>query len=134
MSEESKAVDISGGVDLSGDDLDQRLSEYLTQSKLKLEEDRRMAMMGHPDAVRREIFDAHDHCSNHKNEILASKTCGCFYCKSIMQPHEITSWTDSGKTAFCPKCDLDTVIGSNSGFPITTEFLEEMKNYWFPGQ
>ena len=28
-------------------------------------------------------------------------------------------------------CDTDSVIGENSGYPITKEFLESMKKYWF---
>jgi hypothetical protein len=35
------------------------------------------------------------------------------------------------QSAMCPKCGIDSVIGSNSGYPITTEFLTRMKERWF---
>ena len=28
-------------------------------------------------------------------------------------------------------CDIDSVIGDSSGFPITKEFLKKMNEYWF---
>ena len=49
---------------------------------------------------------------------------------------EIEDWCDSqwhpdGATALCPKCGIDSVIGDNSGYPITTEFLQQMRKRWF---
>ena len=76
---------------------------------------------------------ARDHSSNHFDELKNSDTCGCFYCLSIFPPTEIESWVDDGKSALCPKCGIDTVIGSASGYPITKDFLEKMCGYWFPG-
>ena len=78
---------------------------------------------------------AHKHCSDHREEVIRSETCGCFYCLSIFQPNEIKEWIDRGEgigqTAMCPKCGIDSVIGSSSSFPITKEFLEKMHSYWF---
>jgi hypothetical protein len=34
-------------------------------------------------------------------------------------------------TADCPRCGIDAVIGSASGFPITSEFLSSMNGRWF---
>jgi hypothetical protein len=68
----------------------------------------------------------------HKSEILASTSCGCFYCKAIFLPTEIVEWIDSDdQTALCPKCGVDSVIGSASGYPITISFLQEMRKRWF---
>jgi hypothetical protein len=36
-----------------------------------------------------------------------------------------------GQTALCPKCGIDAVIGSASGYPISREFLAEMHRHWF---
>jgi hypothetical protein len=36
-----------------------------------------------------------------------------------------------GRLPFCPRCGIDSVIGDQSGFPITPEFPERMKRYWF---
>jgi len=78
-----------------------------------------------------DVRHAHVHSSKHRAEILASDTCGCFYCEKTFGPHEIVEWTDDGQTAFCPKCGIDSVIGSASGFPINTDFLHQMCEYWF---
>jgi hypothetical protein len=80
-----------------------------------------------PNAIR----EAHRHSSGHRVELLKSGVCGCFYCQAIYSPNEITDWTDDGQTALCAKCGIDSVIGAESGFPITPEFLVEMNRYWF---
>ncbi len=51
-------------------------------------------------------------------------------------PSEIEEWIDEdenevGQTALCPKCGIDSVIGSKSGVPLTKEFLECMNQVWF---
>jgi hypothetical protein len=80
---------------------------------------------------------AHEHCIYHREEILSSKLCGCFYCLEIFSPSEITNWVDVpednniGQTALCPRCMIDSVIGDESGYPITKEFLNKMKEHWF---
>ena len=86
-----------------------------------------------------DVRDAHDHCSFHRAEILASESCGCFHCGAIFPPTQIIDWvdwigdegSDKGQTALCPQCAIDSVIGDRSGFPITGEFLAKMKSYWF---
>jgi hypothetical protein len=85
-----------------------------------------------PEAVR----EAHNHCSSHLAEINASDLCGCFYCCSVFPPSEIVDWCDAdvfeiGQTALCPRCGVDAVIGSSSGIPITLQFLQTMRSYWF---
>jgi hypothetical protein len=84
-----------------------------------------------------DIVRAHGHCSNHRDNVLASDTCGCFYCKRTFPPSAITDWIDDdpatglGQTAMCPCCDIDAVIGSASGYPITSTFLHAMHERWF---
>jgi hypothetical protein len=88
----------------------------------------------HDDAVAKMptlIQVAHKHSSRHASEIRASSTCGCFYCLTVFSPGEITEWVDDEETAICPKCGIDSVIGSASGIPLTHEFLAEMKSHWF---
>ena len=87
------------------------------------------------------IVEAHKTSIWHRSLILESKVCGCFYCLAIFKPCEIEEWTDfknskgqkteEGQTALCPKCSIDSVIGSESGYPITTEFLNKMHKHWF---
>ena len=83
------------------------------------------------------IKEAHKKSSKHGDEVLKSESCGCFHCLSIFKPSEISDWVDEdengiGQTALCPKCGIDSVLGSNSGYPVTEiGFLKEMKSYWF---
>ena len=79
---------------------------------------------------------AHKHCTYNEAEVSKSSLCGCFYCVQNFKPNEIEEWADSdnvkGKSAICPKCGIDSVIGDYSSFPITDEtFLKEMYSYWF---
>jgi hypothetical protein len=71
----------------------------------------------------------------HREQIISSEWCGCFYCLKIFKPDAITNWTDMkdgvGTTAFCPHCGIDSVIGSASGYPIELDFLRRMRRYWF---
>lgn len=77
------------------------------------------------------VVAAHKHSSIHREEIMASEECGCFHCLEIFLPSEIIEWIDSTETALCPKCGIDSLIGSKSGFPVSKEFLTQMRSYWF---
>lgn len=79
------------------------------------------------------VVDAHKYCMGNMDMLEKDSVCGCFYCLKMFSPREITEYIidKSGKTAKCPYCGVDSVIGESSGFPITTEFLEEMKKHWF---
>ncbi len=76
-------------------------------------------------------IEAHKYSSRHRHSLMKSDLSGCFYCLAIFNPSKIVDWTDEGTTALCPKCGIDSVIGSASGFPIQTEFLKSMQRYWF---
>ena len=78
---------------------------------------------------------AHKHCFKNRAEVLASEMCGCFYCCANYPPSRISEWTterdDGEQTALCPICGIDSVIGSASGYPLTTEWLNGMEKRWF---
>jgi hypothetical protein len=78
---------------------------------------------------------AHEYSIRHETQLRESDLCGCFYCLHIFLPGEIEEWIDepdtTERTALCPDCLIDSVIGSQSGFPITPEFLEKMQKQWF---
>ena len=79
---------------------------------------------------------AHKFSSVHREQVAKSELCGCFYCLEIYSPSKITEWVDNddagmGQTALCPRCGIDSVIGSNSGVPITKEYLTGMNLVWF---
>jgi len=84
-----------------------------------------------------DIIAAHKASSLHRNQLAAEGVrCGCFHCCKTFAPSCITEWVDeddsgNGQTAMCPLCGIDSVIGSCSGYPITTEFLAQMKLHWF---
>ena len=88
-----------------------------------------------------DLKKAHKASIWHRSIIVQSELCGCFYCLEIFKPQEIKEWTDfkdasgkateKGQTALCPKCCIDSVIGSASNFPITKEFLKKMHTHWF---
>ena len=83
------------------------------------------------------LEEAWEHCSHHREEIMKSKFCACFYCLKVFPRKEIEEWTDweeddTPKTAICPKCKVDAVLGNASGLPIRdTGFLEAMYERWF---
>jgi hypothetical protein len=83
------------------------------------------------------LVEAHRHCALNEGEIASSTICGCFYCLEVFSPSEISEWIDDtihgkdGRTALCPKCRIDSVIGSSAGFLITAEFLGAMRWRWF---
>jgi hypothetical protein len=77
------------------------------------------------------VREAHVHCSKHRAEILTSESCACFYCLKTFGASQIEDWVDDGQTALCPKCGIDSMIGSAAGFALTPEFLEEMHKHWF---
>ncbi len=79
----------------------------------------------------RELFAAHEHALRSRDELMASEMSGCFHCIAVFAPYEIREWIDGGQTAMCPRCGVDSVIGTRSGFPVTTEFLQQMQKAWF---
>lgn len=91
------------------------------------------AQENEPDHIR-----AHATCYRNREAIEASDKCGCFHCLAMFTPDKIREWIDgpaldgdSGVTALCPKCGIDSVIADHSGFPVATEFLERMHEHWF---
>jgi hypothetical protein len=83
-----------------------------------------------------DVLLAHKSSSEHRPQLEESTLCGCFYCLRTFDPAEITEWIDetqdgTGQTAMCPKCGIDSVIGSKSGFPLHQEFLSKMRRHWF---
>ncbi len=92
--------------------------------------DRGLAVMTESDHI-----VAHKRSVFHRDEITASEQCGCFYCLKVFAPEAIEEWRDNddsrGDTALCPHCGIDSVIGSQSGYPITAAFLGKMRDHWF---
>ena len=85
-------------------------------------------------AVDVDLLQAHTHSSNHRDDLLQSESCGCFHCLAIFTVVDIQSWTDEvdgvSVTALCPKCGLDAVLGSSSGYPVEESFLRRMQEHF----
>jgi hypothetical protein len=79
------------------------------------------------------VLRAHRNSRRHRTEILQSALCGCLFCLERFPPSQIEEWLDTEDTALCPRCGIDSVIGSESGYRITPEFLGKMHRYWFRG-
>jgi RimJ/RimL family protein N-acetyltransferase len=81
--------------------------------------------------------DAHRFSNNHRVQLEKDSICGCFYCGKIFAPAEINEWiiednpSDRLGTAICPYCEIDSVIGESSGYPITDKFMDAMNKIWF---
>ncbi len=78
-----------------------------------------------------DYIEAHEYCTQNKENLQKDTICGCFYCLEIFSPKEIKMWLNREDTALCPYCCVDSVIGESSGYPITKEFLKKMNEYWF---
>jgi hypothetical protein len=74
---------------------------------------------------------AHKHSSFNRKELKMSYVVGCFYCCRLYSPKDIKNWIDDNQTALCPHCGIDSVIGSDSGYMVNIEFLNEMYQRWF---
>lgn len=63
-------------------------------------------------------------------DVKRSEICGCYYCGEIFPSKELTDddWVQDlhGRTALCPYCFIDAVIGDVSGIPIREDVLEEL--------
>ena len=80
----------------------------------------------------------HKHSYNNRLEIEASDRCGCFHCLEIFSPDIINdkNWYSTTEppieqTLFCPKCGIDSVIGSASGYELNSELLNKLRKYFF---
>ena len=82
-----------------------------------------------------DVIKAHKFSSKHKESILKSKNCGCFYCLQIFPASEIIDWCDKddnkvGQTAICPKCGIDSIV-CDFDLNFDKQFLDEMHKHWF---
>jgi hypothetical protein len=77
----------------------------------------------------------YSHSIRNEESIRKSNLCGCFHCISIFPVADIklsqmVVEKDGVKTAICPICGIDSVIG-NASVEITAELLEAMNEYYF---
>lgn len=81
-----------------------------------------------------DFLRAHAHSSDNHTKLSRSGLCGCFYCTDIFEFENIDEWTDHGRTALCPECGIDSVIGDAAGLPMTERFLAAMRDRFFDSE
>lgn len=74
---------------------------------------------------------ARQHAQRNRGELLASLICGCFFCFHQFPANAVTKWIDGNQTALCPRCGIDAILGSSSGFAINDQFLRRMNRAFF---
>lgn len=79
-----------------------------------------------------QLIEAHKWSYGNIDKLDKEQKCGCFYCSRIFPSSEIKEYVDDLPvgTALCPYCSVDSILGENSGFPITKGFLDAMYEYW----
>ena len=77
-----------------------------------------------------DLVKAHSHSSHNVEEVQRGTSAGCFHCLKIFASSEVIEWLADG-TVLCPYCDIDSVLGSLSGYPLTADFLVTMRKHWF---
>ena len=75
------------------------------------------------------------HRASFKNgdAIRQSTLCRCFYCLKEFPAAEadLISEIDGQQTAWCPYCNIDSVLGDAQPFPFTYAFSKAMRKFWF---
>jgi hypothetical protein len=82
-----------------------------------------------------ELKAIYSHSIRNEESILKSNLCGCFHCISILAATDVKSSEmmvekDGFKTAICPICGIDSVLGDAS-VEITAEILEALNEHYF---
>ena len=80
-----------------------------------------------------ELNAFYTHSIKNEESILKSDFCGCFHCISIFPVADIKEMVvekDGFKTAICPICGIDSVLGDAS-VDITAEILESLNAHYF---
>ncbi len=76
------------------------------------------------------IEELSKYSKNNKNDIEKSQKCACYFCLETFDPKQIKDWIDSGQTAMCPKCKIDSVL-ADSVVDWDRDFLNKANEYWF---
>jgi hypothetical protein len=82
-----------------------------------------------------ELKAIYSHSIRNEESILKSNLFGCFHCISIfpvadIKLSEMMVEKDGLRTAICPICGIDSVLGDAS-VEITAELLEALNEYYF---
>jgi NAD-dependent SIR2 family protein deacetylase len=76
---------------------------------------------------------AHDTSSDHVFILMSSTEVRCFHCLETISTEEITEWVDGRRTALCPKCGIDALIGDATKFDLDNDLFFGVMNAWYFG-
>ena len=77
------------------------------------------------------IYSAPKAAFMNREDVFNSTKVGCYHCLQIFNPKDVKQYTDGGKTALCPFCEVDSLVCTACGYDVTPNILKEIKNYWF---
>lgn len=87
------------------------------------------------EQIKQLLFALHHSTFRNEKQIHDSKTCGCFYCETIFRPDDVVKWCDNDgegdRTALCPHCGIDSVIGDACEMRVTPDLLRLMNMMFF---
>ena len=87
------------------------------------------------DELKNMLWYLHNTTFRNEKQIQNSKQCGCFHCGRIFPAETVTEWCDESenedKTALCPFCMIDSVLGDASGVNITDQLMTLMNIEFF---
>lgn len=87
------------------------------------------------DDLKALLFMLHRTTFRNEHQVSESKKCGCFHCGKLFNQEDVVSWCDNDgrgdRTALCPHCGIDSVIGDACGFEISQDLLQLMHLQFF---
>lgn len=81
-----------------------------------------------------EIENIYQQSYANEEQIRHSTQCGCFFCESLFDSATVIDFCQEDgdkRTALCPHCGMDTVIGDSTGISITPELLHQLNQQYF---
>ena len=87
------------------------------------------------EQIKELLFALHHSTFRNEKQVHDSRTCGCFYCGEIFSPEEVVEWCDDDgrgdRTAICPYCGIDSVLGDACGWEVDHSLLRIMNMMFF---
>lgn len=59
--------------------------------------------------------------------IETEANCWCYHCVKSISRDQIREWTDSGETAICPLCSVDSILPGN----LDKSLVQRIHDFWF---
>ena len=81
--------------------------------------------------AKKALKQIHNHSFKNRAEIAQSLICYCIHCQKACASGQVEKWVDDGETAICPKCGVDSLIGSAAEYEMTEPLLKELHEFYF---